>query len=72
MDYQYAKTRALKINKKFNAALDYGTAYVFYIKDDKADNNSPIAVDKKSGKVMLFSQYLLTRNTNASPTSIPF
>ena len=72
MNYQDAKAQALKVNKKFNAALDYGTAFVFYIKDDKTDNNSPIAVDKKSGKVMPFSQYLLTRNTNASPTSIPF
>lgn len=72
MDYQNAKAKALKVNKKFNAALDYGTAFVFYIKDDAADNNSPVAVDKKSGEVMPFSQFILTRNTNASPTSIPF
>ena len=72
MNYQEAKARALKVDKRFNAALDYGTAFVFYIKDDGADNNSPVAVDKKSGKVMPFSQFLLTRTTNASPTNIPF
>ena len=72
MNYQDAKARALKVNKNFNAALDYGTAFVFYIKGDKTDNNSPIAVNKKSGEVMLFSQFLLIRDTNASPTSIPF
>lgn len=70
--YEAAKKTALKINPKFNAALDYGTAWVFSIRDDMDKNNPNIAVMKKDGEPVPFTQYLLNRNTNASPTSIPF
>lgn len=70
--YEAAKKTALKINNKFNAALDYGTAWVFSIKGDMNKDNPNIAVMKKDGKPVPFTQYLMTRNTNASPTSIPF
>ena len=70
--YEVAKKTALKINNKFNTVLDYGTAWVFSIKNDMEKNNPNIAVMKDSGEPMPFTQYLLHRNTNASPTSIPF
>lgn len=70
--YEAAKKNALKINDKFNTALDYGTAWVFSIKEDMSKTNPNIAVMKDSGKVLSFTQYLMTRNTNASPKSIPF
>lgn len=70
--YENAKKTALKINPKFNAVFDYGTAWVFSIKNDQSKNNPNIAVMKKSGEPVPFNQYLLNRNTNASPTSIPF
>lgn len=70
--YELAKKTALKINKKFNVALDYGTAWVFSIKEDTDKNNPNIAVIKSSGEPMPFTQYLMNRNTNASPKSIPF
>lgn len=72
IDYEAAKKTALKINNKFNAVFDYGTAWVFSIKGDTDKNNPNIAVMKKTGEPMPFTQYLLNRNTNASPTSIPF
>lgn len=72
MSYEKAKSTALSINPKFNNVFDYGDAWVFGIKGSKEIDNSPVAVLKQSGKVLQFSQYLLTRNTNASPTSIPF
>ena len=70
--YEAAKKTALKINPKFNAALDYGTAWVFSIRGDTDKTNPNIAVLKNSGEPVPFTQYLMTRNTNASPTSIPF
>ena len=70
--YEAAKKAALKINSKFNAALDYGTAWVFSIKGDMNKDNPNIAVMKNDGKPVPFTQYLMNRNTNASPISIPF
>ena len=72
MNYEKAKSNALKINPKFNSVFDYGDAWVFSIKGSMSIDNSPVAILKQSGKVLQFSQYLMTRNTNASPTSIPF
>lgn len=70
--YEAAKKTALKINPKFNSVFDYGTAWVFSIRGDTNKDNPNIAVTKKDGKPLPFTQFLLTRNTNASPTSIPF
>jgi hypothetical protein len=70
--YEAAKKAALKINSKFNAVLDYGTAWVFSIKNDSSKTNTNIAIMKKTGEPVSFTQFLMGRNTNASPTSIPF
>jgi len=70
--YESAKKTALKINPHFNTALDYGTAWVFSIRGETSKDNPNIAVMKNDGKPVPFTQYLLNRNTNASPTSIPF
>ena len=70
--YEAAKKVALKINKQFNVALDYGTAFVFSIKGSTDKSSPNIAVMKKSGEPVPFTQFLLNRNTNASPVSIPF
>ena len=70
--YEVAKNTALKINNKFNMVFDYGTACVFSIKGDTNKDNPNIAILKNDGKPVPFTQYLMTRNTNASPTNIPF
>lgn len=72
MSYGDAKAKALKIDADFNSVLDYGDAWVFFKKGDKSVSNSRIAIMKKSGQVLMFTEYLLERNTNASPKNINF
>lgn len=69
--YEQAKKLALNEDAKYNTAFDYGDAWAFCIKDNKSDDNNITVVTKK-GKVMMFTEYILNRNTNASPVSIPF
>lgn len=69
--YEQAKKLALKENPKYNQVFDYGDAWAFSIKNDQSDNNRLTVVTKK-GEIMMFTEYILMRNTNASPKNIPF
>ena len=69
--YEKAKATAQKYGN-FNAAYDYGDAFVFTDKGDQSDNTRMVAVMKKNGKVMPFTEYLLMRQSSGSPQAIPF
>lgn len=71
MTYEKAKATAQQYGK-FNAAYDYGDAFVFTDKSNQGDNNRMVAVMKKNGKVMPFTEYLLMRQSSGSPQALPF
>jgi hypothetical protein len=73
LSYEDAKMLMLYLHNDVDMALDYGDAFLFAReKDANSISDYGWAIMKDNAKVLPMSQYLYTRNTNASPTKIPF
>ena len=73
LSYEDAKMLMLYLHNDVDMALDYGDAFLFAReKDANSTNDYGWAIMKDNAKVLSMSQYLYTRNTNASPKKIPF
>jgi hypothetical protein len=73
LEYADAKRIILYQHKDVDMALDYGDAFIFARKQDSNSvNDYGWAIRKADAKILPMSEYLYTRNTNASPKEIPF
>lgn len=73
LEYEDAKRIILYLHNDVDMALDYGDAYVFSRKQSaNSISDYGWAIKKADAKILPMGQYFHTRNTNASPTKIPF